>query len=330
MKRLVLLACHRDPFVVANRIRLLKNLGEHDVHLLYGGREGLFSRFIRSVRRLSGTNVAAYCIRGRSPFWKWAHTDLAVLEWFRAAGRSLSFEAAIVLEWDIVPYAPINELYSHIPQDGVGLTGLTRLASVEHAWPWLAKNQPYREEWSELREWARREYGLTAEPQVCIGPGKCLPREFLERYASVTVPDLCHEELRLPLVAQALGFRLYDTGLYRSWTDPDEQRIFNSDRRAISRGAIRSELAKAEGRRVFHPVRRVVATSGGGGSLGTPAAFRLDARDRLMIVGSAALALALAPGRRGRTYWGRLTGKVLGRRTWPAAPRSVRSGSWHE
>ena len=85
-----------------------------------------------------------------------------------------------------------------------------------------------------------------------------MPRTFLEKYVATDVPTICHDELRLPLMAQSLGFRLYDTGLYRGWFDPEEMRFFNADTFGIAPDVIKAELAKPTGRRVFHPCRSVV------------------------------------------------------------------------
>ena len=47
------------------------------------------------------------------------------------------------------------------------------------------------------------------EPFVaCLGPGYCLPREFLRRYANLDVPELGHDELRLPLFGRLLGLEV--------------------------------------------------------------------------------------------------------------------------
>lgn len=328
MRRIALIHCHRDPFVIANRLRLMRAVGDTEVHLLYGGRERVFPAFLAAVRRLSGIPVQAHCLRGRSPIWKWAHTDLAVLDWYREAGRDVPFGSVAVLQWDIVMYEPLAAAYRNVPRDGVGLTGLIPLAEREQVWPWLRHHEPYRSEWRELQDTLRDRYGDTGEHQLCIGPGYVLPREFLDAYAATDIPDLCHDEIRLPAFARALGFATHDTGFMRSWDDADEQRIFNADRDSISPDAVSRELGDPRGRRIFHPVRGVTPT--GVSRHGDGLTATLTRHDRMMRAGSAVLTAVLLPGRRARSYWGRFLGKVLDRRSWPAVPRSERVRGWHE
>ena len=327
-RRLALVYCHRDPFVVANRIRLLTRLGAPAVHLIYGGRERLFESFASAVRRLSGVDVEAFCLSGRTPLWKWAHTDLGVLDWYRAVGRLLPFDAAVVLQWDVVVYESIDRAYARVPADGVGLTGLTPLASVVDSWFWL-QNETYRREWDELREWVAQRFEVSEEPRVCIGPGYSLSREFLERYAAEDVPNLCHDELRLPLIAHALGFELHDTGFYKSWTDSKEQRFFNADRQSITLATIGEQLSMADGRRVFHPVRYVVPTALRQNPNPALQSLYFDDRDRMMRAASTALGVVLKPGRDVRANWLKIEKHVLKRPRWPHAPRERQTSSWH-
>jgi hypothetical protein len=94
------------------------------------------------------------------------------------------------------------------------------------------------------------------ELDIWVG-GACFPKSFLARYAAIDPPDLCHDDLRLPLFAQILGYPVIDTGFRRRWDDQDEDRFFSLHAREIDLSTIGAELAKPDGRRVFHPVRAV-------------------------------------------------------------------------
>ena len=48
----------------------------------------------------------------------------AVADWFRAVGHATPFESMVVLQWDILPYAPIQELYRDVADDAVGLVAM--------------------------------------------------------------------------------------------------------------------------------------------------------------------------------------------------------------
>lgn len=92
----------------------------------------------------------------------------------------------------------------------------------------------------------RHEFNYNQEPFAGSPCGAVLPRAFLEKYTDISVPELCQDELRLPLFSQILGFRLYDTGFYK------EAGLFDWERE-IATAAIEKELLKPLGRRVFHP-----------------------------------------------------------------------------
>lgn len=310
-------------------MRLLRQLGSEKVHLLYGGRERMYPTFAAIVRRLTDPAIPIHCIRGRSPSWKWANTDLAVLDWYRHAGRGVAFHSVAVIDWDLVPYASIAEIYADVPDNAVGLTGLVPLAEREAVWPWI-QHPAYRSEWEDLQAHLRVAHGWDDEPMLCIGPGFVLAKTFLDAYAAADIPDLCHDELRLPAFAQALGFQLHDTRLYRSWTDPAEQAIFNADRLTVRPAVMRAELAAPGGRRVFHPYRGIVPTGGLPGTPGTAVHPRWTGRDRALRILSRTATGLLFPGRRLRTLTGRFRSRVLGRRSWPAVPRDERLNAWHE
>jgi hypothetical protein len=69
---------------------------------------------------------------------------------------------------------------------------------------------------------------------------------------------IAHDELRLPLFAQILGFPVVDNGLRGPWRGEREHEFFHFRAREIELETIRAELAKPGGARAFHPVRRKV------------------------------------------------------------------------
>lgn len=104
----------------------------------------------------------------------------------------------------------------------------------------------------------RKKFGYNQRPFASLGPGSCLARKFIEKYAGIEIPELCPDELRLPLFSQILETPLYDTGFYPKWFDPAEQRFFNCMNEEISDLIIKNELKNPEGKRVFHPYRRLL------------------------------------------------------------------------
>jgi hypothetical protein len=258
VKRIAILQFHRDVAILRNRVRLVEAFNPGmDVYAVYGGRESLFPMFHAAVRDLLGTSLRhVYCIRGKSQLWKRTHTDLALRLWFHDVGHAVEFDSAVLLQWDLVLFDSIDRLYAHVPSDVVGLTGLTPLRQIAEGWPWTSYPS-WRREWEELLREVERSYGYRGEPYACLGPGASFPRAFLDEYARIELPETCHDEVRVPLFAQILGFGLADTQLYRRWFDPEEDRVFNADEEEIDLATILAHLGDPEGRRAFHPFRHV-------------------------------------------------------------------------
>src|SRR5581483_1799087 len=204
MQSIVLFRFHDHREICADRVRLLRESNPGiGIYGLYGGPARK-----QSARTPAGLEHVFATRQDRK--WNWLHSDLAVRQWFIEVGHTLSFERVILAEWDLLYCAPLADLYAHVPAGSVGLSGLVPLASVAERWSWLQR-EPWRSQWATLHGWARKR-GLSEPPYASLGPGPCFPRTFLERFARCEVPVLCHDELRLPLVAQLVGVPLADTG----------------------------------------------------------------------------------------------------------------------
>jgi hypothetical protein len=264
MKRIALLQFHRDWDVCANRVQILRAFNpDVEIYGLFGGEE----ECLEEAKIALGADVRdVYFLRGRNSRWKWQNTDLAVREWFRDFGRGLDFDVVHVVQWDLLLLDSLSNIYGHVPPDALGLTGMTPVEKIAGGWHWTL-NEPHKSELGQLREVVRERFE-DGEPFIaCLGPGYCLPREFLRRYADLDVPELGHDELRLPLYGRLLGFRLVDTGFYPAWFDPEGEKFFNANGDEIEKARIRSELSLAGGRRVFHPYRQVFEYSAPSASL---------------------------------------------------------------
>lgn len=261
MKRLVLFRFHALPGVCRNRIQLLRlfNPGT-PIAGLYGGGEERFPRFARAL----GNDLdELYCLRGKSPGWKWKNGDLAISHWYRDQGHHIPFDMVHVIEWDLLLFNPVADVFRHIPPDAVGVAKLRPVKEYADEWVWTS-HEPHRTQWLELLRLAGETHGYADEPYTCNFAGASLPRAFLERYSREQVPPLVNDEARLPLYAQIFGFRLVDNLLYDT-SRPDEERYFNLSGVDIRDDVIFREVMKLNGRRVFHPYNKVyqhLTTSG--------------------------------------------------------------------
>jgi hypothetical protein len=251
MQRIIIFRFHKDPGICTRRLRLLKKYNpEVPVFGLYGGRPGGVGEFGNLRSFVEGV----YSVENETSDWKWKNSDLALRRWFESIGKNVDFDMLHLIEWDLLLFGGLDNIYRDIPSGVIGLTGLTDLENVRDEWAWTSR-EPYRSEWEKLLDYAASEHNYYQKPFASLGPGYCLPRAFLERYCTIDVPAICHDELRLPLFGQILGFELRDTGFYKKWFDKNEQRVFNCMDMEIGRGVIVDELQKPDGRRVFHPYR---------------------------------------------------------------------------
>jgi hypothetical protein len=253
--RIILFRFHKNAAVCINRLELLQKLNpEIEIFGLYGGPKEKLNYFKKT---LDSYLKNIYYVKGKSANWKWQNSDLAVRQWYKNYGKKLSFDTLYIIEWDLLMLAPISEVYKHIPKNAIGLTSLVLLKKIQKHWdPWMT-DEPYKSQWPKLLRFAKDKYGYNKKSYASLGGGACLPRKFLQKYAAIDVPELCHDELRLPLFAQIFGINMLDTKLYRRSGKEGPEVFFNAEDDEIKQSIIKRELAKPSGRRVFHPIRKV-------------------------------------------------------------------------
>jgi hypothetical protein len=256
-KPIVVFRFDREPLLCRLAIARLRSLNPGiAIHGLYGAGPG----YREQAMRLGAWPVLGldsfYSIRHEGQ-WNWKNGDLALLEWYQDFGWRLDFDIVFLLEWDLLLLDPLAIVYSAVPPGAVALTCLTPVAELMGRWKWLRDPKELRQ-WELLSGHARRHWGHSSNPLACLGVGPCFPRAFVEAYAALAPPELCHDELRLPLAAQALGFPLVDSGFRRRWSDPNEDRYFNVGGPHVDPATICAEGRRPGGRRVFHPVRQRV------------------------------------------------------------------------
>lgn len=219
---------------------------------LYGGDERRFPRFVSA---LGGDLDDLYCLRGKSPGWKWKNGDLAIHLWYRDQGHRIPFDMVHVIEWDLLLFSPVAEIFRHIPPDAVGAANLRPVKEFAGEWVWTSQ-EPHRSQWLELLRRAKESHGYADEPYTCNFAGASLPRAFLERCSGADIPPLVNDEARLALFAQIFGFKLVDNLLYVP-SRQGEERYFNFAGDDIRDDVIFRETTKRNGRRVFHPYNKV-------------------------------------------------------------------------
>lgn len=258
MKRIIVFRFHAHPTICENRLRCLKKFNPSvKIYGLFGGPEKDYRKF---QRKLMPCLEHCYCIKDKTDRWKWKNGDLALRTWYTEFGNTLSFDMLHLIEWDLLMLDSLDSIYKDIPFNAIGLTSILSLQEVANQWIWTAE-EPNKSELDSLLGWAHDKFGYSMKPYGAQGPGLCLPRQFLEAYSSIEIPELCNDEVRIPLFGQIFGFKMYDTHFCNDWFTHGTQQTFHCQTQtypAVSPSTIKRELAKPSGKRVFHPFRKIV------------------------------------------------------------------------
>jgi hypothetical protein len=251
-KAIIIFRFHKDPFVCLNRLELLKLYNpDTPVYGIYGGSEENLHEF---ERVLSNCLDEIYVIKNRTSEWKWKNFDLVLREWYNDFGKYMDFDMAYTIEWDLLMFGSLEEIYVNVNDGEAGLTGIIPLSSVEKQWYWTQGT--VGTEYVRLMEFVRKHYQYTSTPLASSCPGFCFPKSFLSDYCTLYVPELCNDEIRIPLFAQILNCPIKDTDFFRDRFSADERKYFNCDNRSVAYRTIDNEL-KINGRKVFHPFRDI-------------------------------------------------------------------------
>lgn len=258
MKRIIVFRFHAHPTICENRVRCLKQFNPTvEIYGLFGGPEKDYRKF---HRKLMPYLEHCYCIKDKTDRWKWKNGDLALRMWYTEFGNTLSFDMLHLIEWDLLMLGSLDSIYNDIPINAIGLSSILPLQEVATQWIWTAEEFSKRE-FDSLLTWAHEHFGYSMKPYGAQGPGLCLPRKFLEAFCSIEIPELCNDEVRIPLFGQIFGFNMYDTHFCNDWFLRDTRQTFHCQTQtypAISLSTIKGELATPSGKRVFHPFRKIV------------------------------------------------------------------------
>ncbi|MDE1870336.1 MAG: hypothetical protein KGH71_05135, partial [Candidatus Micrarchaeota archaeon] len=187
MKRIILFRFHKDIAVCRNRLKLLKLFNpEIKIYGLFGGTK---RNWLKMSKALKDYLDHSYMIPVKSPNWRWKNADLAIRLWYRDYGNKLEFDMLHLVEWDLLLFDNLDNIYSNVPKDGLGLSGLVPIQKIQEKWDWVSK-PPYKNEWISLMNFAKRVYGYNSFPYGCIFPGTCLSKKFIAKFSKAKIPEL--------------------------------------------------------------------------------------------------------------------------------------------
>ncbi len=273
MRLAVLFWCYKAPELCADRLRHLR--GEDPdvaIYVLYGGdptEAGVFRDALDPYADdfyafedapPPGAEELDVLFRGGA-HWKYYYGDLLIAAWFRDRGSALEWDSITVVQWDMLVFGRIAEVFRCLRPDEALFSGLRPISEVEDAWAWTSPAQPReRAQYTGFLDHVREWYDYADEPLGYVAVVTCLPRSFLVRFCEIERPELGFLEYRLPIYAQIFGTRLCTEHPFRPWWgavepyDPDH--TLRARPVEISALTIWRELQDPDGARVFHPYWR--------------------------------------------------------------------------
>ena len=273
-KLAVLFWCYKELAICQDRLKHLRRESPSSpIYLLFGGEPEDAPLWERGTKGLVDD---FYAFDGEPPagfdddsgyrggaFWKYVHGDFMFTAWYRDRGVALAWDAVVVVQWDMLVYGDLQDVFACLRKDEVLFSGLRPVKEVEKTWVWVADTgTKARKTYLEFLDYVRREYGFDGEPLCCLAIVLCFPRSYLDNLSRVPRPELGGLEYRLPIYAQAFGTPICREHPFKPWWGAVEPSRLNITLRArpveIFAPTIFWNLRKKDGARVFHPYWRRV------------------------------------------------------------------------
>ena len=278
MKLAILFWFYKEPEVCKNRLEILRQHNPKTlIYGLYGGKPEEAGEF--ELMLAPYLNDFYAFTKDKDSLWKWLQGDLLLTHWYRERGKDLDWDTVLIVQWDMLVFGAVDQLFSMLQKNQILLSGLRPIAEVEHEWSWVSpKVLDRRQQYLEFLEHIRQTYHYNQDPLGCLFIVVCLPRIFLDRYSSIEQPELGFLEYRIPMYAQIFGIPFCETHPFHAWwvdvdpifqvTNPLKRALnalhlklnpnpLNPARRDISLIPIYRHLSRKTGSRIFHPYQLI-------------------------------------------------------------------------
>ncbi|XGV94357.1 MAG: hypothetical protein ACAF41_00370 (plasmid) [Leptolyngbya sp. BL-A-14] len=278
MKLAILFWFYKEPKVCQNRLEVLRqNNPNIPIYGLYGGDLKTANQY-ESLLKPYLNDLYAFTL-DKDAHWKWIQGDLMITHWYQERGKHLEWDTIILVQWDMLVFGVVEDLFSMLKEDEILLSGLRPIAEVENDWQWVSPKIPdLRQRYLEFLAHVRKVYDYKQNPLGCLFIVVGFPRTFLEQYSKVEEPELGFLEYRIPIYAQIFGTPFCkDHSFHAWWVDADPvfwaknpvRRAWNSLRlrlnpnplnpakREISLIPIYCHLSTEMGARIFHPYEQL-------------------------------------------------------------------------
>lgn len=278
MKLAILFWFYKEPEVCQNRLEILRQYNpQTPIYGLYGGDLAIADQYESA---LSPYLDDFYTFsEAKDSHWKWIQGDLMITQWYRDRGKDLPWDTIVIIQWDMLVFGVVEELFGMLQRDQILLSGLRPIKEVELDWLWTTPNVPeHQQRYAHFLEYMHKTYHYSKEPLACLFIVVCLPKAFLEKYSNVEQPELGFIEYRIPMYAQIFNTSFCNDHPYEGWwVDVDPifkvknpfMRLINAfslrlnpnplnpAKREISLIPIYYHLNHLKGARIFHPYEQI-------------------------------------------------------------------------
>ena len=274
----ILFWCYKKVETCADRLRLLRHYNpDTPIYVLFGGEPAEAHRF--ETEFLPYINDFYVFTEEQPPFWKWRNGDLLISRWFSERGHQLKWDSIVIAQWDMLMFAPVEQLFLHLQKDEVLLSGALPMKENEQGFLyWLGgTDNPQVERWWRDTDDAvdppsagentcgevaafLREYGLEKRDLWwCVFIVVVFPRTFLERFSDRKEPEIGFLEYTVPTLARHWGFEICTRHSYNPWHLGNEhmyEKMLNAFREECPDRYVLLHLLDPWGLRIFHPHTR--------------------------------------------------------------------------
>jgi hypothetical protein len=265
MKLAILFWFYKEPQICKNRLQLLRRYNPNTpIYGLYGGDIKDIDTY-KSVLSEYLDDFYAFT-QNKDSNWKWLLGDLLITDWYSQRGQSLSWDTIVIVQWDMLVFGAVDQIFSMLVQDQILLSGLVPIKEVEEEWSWTSSKKPERRKlYLEFLDYVRNKYLYNREPFCCGFIVVCLPRKFMEKYSEIEQPELGFLEYKVPIYAQIFEVPFCTNHPFQlTWKDPSSaknRKILNAERYDINLTTMVQSLIDSKGARIFHPYRKIFPTS---------------------------------------------------------------------
>ncbi|MFW5701163.1 MAG: hypothetical protein ACOCWM_05680 [Cyclobacteriaceae bacterium] len=255
---IILYRYHNNFELVRERLKIIKHIDpEVKIYGIFGGP---YEKYDEAMTFLTFYLEDNYLVKVEDSNWKWLHADIVYQMWYNDVGKSIDFDYAAVLEWDLLFLEKVQNLFYRIKPDQLHLTGIIPLNKVKNYWFW--SRPQHTEKYEAFKEKVSQYYKIPLRDYAMLGPGLCMPKAFMEQFSSIKLFEAdISDELKMPVWAQVLGYQMVSNNFYRKWFSFFEHQYFNANVVDVSLETVKKELSRKNGRRAFHPFRKHVKTN---------------------------------------------------------------------